>query len=375
MNKKISFVFGTRPEGIKLAPVIKAFKAGNMNVEVVVTGQHRTMLDQVLQIFEITPDVDLNLMSNNQSLAQFTAKAIATLDSYFAESKPDFVVVQGDTNTVFAASLAAFYHKISVIHVEAGLRTGNKYSPFPEEMNRLLTGRIADLHFAPTQLAKDNLLKENVNEQNIYITGNTGIDSLLYIVEKLANKSFELPGIAEIPAEYLNEKRLILITGHRRENFGAGFENMCDAIRTLATNYPDYLFVYPVHLNPNVQAPVYERLGNMPNIKLMPPQDYVHFAALMQAAHIILTDSGGVQEEAPSLNTPILVMREDTERPEGVEAGCAILVGTDKDKIVANFDRLMQDKAFYEKMAQIENPYGDGTASAKILSIVQNILA
>lgn len=367
---KLSFIFGTRPEAIKLAPLIIYFKnKGTHEINVCVTAQHRQMLDQVLEIFEITPDVDLNLMKPNQSLSELTANAINSLNTYFTSYKPDAVFVQGDTTTVFAASLVAFYHKVKVIHVEAGLRTNNKYSPFPEEINRQLTSKLTDLHLAPTQKSYENLVKEGIPKETIFITGNTVIDAL-FMVKNKAEKINKINGLDDNLLS--SDKKIVLITGHRRENFGEGFQNICKAIKILSEKFPEHHFIYPVHLNPNVQKPVYEILGNSKNIHLIEPQTYLPFIKLMLRSDIILTDSGGVQEEAPSLGKPVLVMRENTERPEAVEAGTVKLVGTNIKKIVSEATLLLTDKNAYDKMARAINPYGDGKACERIYDIVSN---
>jgi len=330
------------------------------------------MLDQVLEIFEITPDVDLNLMKPNQSLSELTANAINSLNTYFTSYKPDAVFVQGDTTTVFAASLVAFYHKVKVIHVEAGLRTNNKYSPFPEEINRQLTSKLTDLHLAPTQKSYDNLVKEGIPKETIFITGNTVIDAL-FMVKNKAEKINKINGLDDNLLS--SDKKIVLITGHRRENFGEGFQNICKAIKILSEKFSEHHFIYPVHLNPNVQKPVYEILGNSKNIHLIEPQTYLPFIKLMLRSDIILTDSGGVQEEAPSLGKPVLVMRENTERPEAVEAGTVKLVGINIEKIVSEATLLLTDKNAYDKMARAINPYGDGKACERIYDIVSNNLA
>lgn len=373
-KKKISLIFGTRPEAIKLCPLVKSINdAEGLVAEVCVTGQHREMLDQVLDIFSVTPDTDLNLMKPGQSLAGFTARAIAAIDEYLCNSKPDFVVVQGDTTTVFCAALCAFYHKIPVGHVEAGLRTWDKHSPFPEEINRVLTSRVADMHFAPTETSRANLLKEGIAEDVVFVTGNTVIDALLQVVDKAR---LEPPRIDELPDHLQpgssDEARVVLITGHRRENFGSGFENICHAIARLAKDYPDINFIYPMHLNPNVREPVNRILGNLTgrNVFLIEPLDYYHFVAMMDRAAIILTDSGGVQEEAPSLGKPVLVMRDTTERPEAVEMGTVKLVGTDEAAIYKNVSLLLDDSAAYQKMANAVNPYGDGKSCGRIASLI-----
>ena len=369
--KKISVIFGTRPEAIKLALVILELKKypGIFEINVCVTAQHREMLDQVLDIFNIVPDVDLNIMKPDQSLSELTSKAIKLLDEYLLSIKPDLILVQGDTTTTFAASLTAFYRKIKIGHVEAGLRTWKKFSPFPEEINRTFTTKLADLHFAPTKLSKENLLKEGVEEEKVFITGNTVIDALLIAKEKISGKNVPIHGL---PEHLQNGKdcNMILITGHRRENFGEGFRNICEAISELAVKYKNIEFVYPVHLNPNVQKPVYEILSGHKNIHLIKPLDYLPFVSLMDKSRIILTDSGGVQEEAPSLGKPVLVMRENTERPEGVDAGTVKIVGTQKEKIVKETEHLLNNKSEYDKMANAVNPYGDGKASQRIFEIL-----
>jgi UDP-N-acetylglucosamine 2-epimerase (non-hydrolysing) len=371
-KKKISIIFGTRPEAIKLIPVILELKKNPLfEVSICVTAQHRQMLDQVLQIFSVVPDKDLNLMKPNQTLSGLTATIISSIDNYFSEYKPDIVLVQGDTTTVMAVSLVAFYHKVKVGHVEAGLRTHKKYSPFPEEMNRVITSRIADLHFAPTEISKKNLLIEGINEQNVFITGNTVIDALFLASDKVKEINPEIPGL-NLKLEELAP--YILITGHRRENFGDGFINICESIRELAEKYSDHNFIYPVHLNPNVQDPVKKILSDKGNIFLLEPQTYLPFISLMMNSKIILTDSGGVQEEAPSLGKPVLVMRENTERPEAVTAGTVKLVGTNKELILNSVSTLINDKTEYEKMANAVNPYGDGYASIRINEILQNNL-
>ncbi|MHB1050448.1 MAG: non-hydrolyzing UDP-N-acetylglucosamine 2-epimerase [Bacteroidota bacterium] len=366
-NQKISVIFGTRPEAIKLAPVISSLRnKSDFTVEVCVTAQHRSMLDQVLEIFGIVPDADLNIMMPNQSLAEITSNAIKAVDRYLAGSKPDIVLVQGDTTTVLAASLASFYHRIPVGHVEAGLRTYNKYSPFPEEINRVLTTHIAELHFAPTPLSKENLIKEGIPSGKIYVTGNTVIDALLLAKEKVLRHPPVVEGFSE--EMFIDKKPLVLITGHRRENFGTGFESMCTAIAILAANFPDHRFVYPVHLNPNVREPVFRILGGSPNIILMEPVGYLPFVRLMLRSTLILTDSGGIQEEAPTFGIPVLVMRDTTERPEGIASGTVKLVGTDTANIISAVSMLLTDTIAYKAMASSANPYGDGKASERIIA-------
>jgi UDP-N-acetylglucosamine 2-epimerase (non-hydrolysing) len=373
MKKKISFIFGTRPEAIKLAPVILALKAdGHFDCRVCVTAQHREMLDQVLEVFDIRPDVDLNLMQPNQTLAGLTAKAITAIDGYLTEEKPDMVIVQGDTTTVFCAALCAFYHKIPVGHVEAGLRTWNKYSPFPEEINRVLATHLSTLHFAPTNKSRDNLIKEGISADKIFVTGNTVIDALYLALDKIKANPPVIPNLPEGIME--NGQPLVLITGHRRENFGEGFKNICSAIKTLAKQFPRVSFVYPVHLNPNVQEPVYNLLSKQKNIHLIEPLGYLPFVALMNRATIILTDSGGVQEEAPSLGKPVLVMRETTERPEAVDAGTVKLVGTDPALICSEAENLLNSTVAYEAMSRAHNPYGDGKAAERIIKLLTPLL-
>ena len=370
MKKRVSFIFGTRPEAIKLSPVILQMKDHpDLEPQVCVTGQHREMLDQVLDVFEVVPDVDLALMLPNQTLSELTARAISAIDAYLTGKKPDMVVVQGDTTTVFCAALCAYYHKIPVGHVEAGLRTWNKYSPFPEEINRVLATQLADLHFAPTNTSRDNLLREGVTPDRIFVTGNTVIDALGLALEKVKSDPPEIPGLP--PGAMTNGRPLVLITGHRRESFGEGFRNICLAIVELAHRFPSAEFVYPVHLNPNVREPVFRLLGNIPNIRLIDPLGYLSFVALMNRAEIILTDSGGIQEEAPTLGKPVLVMRDTTERPEAVSAGTAKIVGAETVSIVREATCLLSDGESYRKMAQAHNPYGDGRASMRIVDIIR----
>jgi len=373
--KKISVVFGTRPEAIKLAPVILELKKHPdlFDVNICVTAQHRQMLDQVLEVFEIKPDVDLNLMKPNQTLAVLTSEAIVGIDNYLKKEKPDMILVQGDTTTVFAASLAAFYNKIKIGHVEAGLRTNDKYSPFPEEINRVLTTKIVDIHFAPTQLSKENLIKDSVSPDKIFITGNTVIDALFIVKEKVLKNNPIIDGLDQ-SLLYNDNRKLVLITGHRRENFGDGFNNICHAIAELAEQFKDVLFVYPVHLNPNVREPVFRILGNHVNIFLIEPLSYLPFVALMMRSTLILTDSGGVQEEAPSLAKPVLVMRENTERPEAVDAGTVKLVGTSIKNIVNTTAELLHNNTEYKKMANAINPYGDGKSANRIKTILELLI-
>lgn len=367
--KRIALVFGTRPEAIKLAPVYRSLKANfpEWDIRVCSTGQHRQMLDQVLQVFEIKKDFNLDLMEPGQDLTNLTARILLGLKQVFSEWQPDMVLVHGDTTSTLGASLAAYYQRIPVAHVEAGLRTHNIYSPWPEEINRKLTGSIAALHFAPTVTASANLISEGVREENIVVTGNTVIDALHFAVAVLDRQTEPPIQLRNFLNGLNNKSRIVLVTGHRRENFGAGFENICEAIRKLALRN-DIEIIYPVHLNPNVQEPVNRLLGEIRNIRLIPPQDYLPFVYLMRRSYLILTDSGGVQEEAPSLGKPVLVMRDTTERPEAVAAGTAKLVGTDTDRIVAECERLLNDNSAYMQIAETMNPYGDGQASARIVA-------
>jgi len=371
--KKISFIFGTRPEGIKLCPLILAMKERpDFEPHVCVTAQHRKMLDQVLEVFDVVPDVDLALMQQNQSLSSLTSRAIVSIDKYLSHHKPDMVIVQGDTTTTFCAALAAFYNRIPVGHVEAGLRTQNKFSPFPEEINRVITSRIADLHFAPTQWAKENLLKEGVPEDRIFVTGNTVIDALHIAVEKVRRNPPPIPGLSSHLLNGDSQRSLVLITAHRRENFGDGFRNICEAISELSKRFPDTAFVYPVHLNPNVRKPVFDILSGHRNIYLIEPLSYLPFVALMNRAKLLLTDSGGVQEEAPSLGKPVLVMRDTTERPEAVDAGTVKLVGTDRRMIIDNVSTLLTNDKACNAMANAVNPYGDGKACERIVQAIKD---
>lgn len=375
LTKKISVVFGTRPEAIKLAPVILALKTNpQFDCRVCVTAQHREMLDQVLQVFGIVPDVDLNLMQPNQTLAGLTTRAIESLDHYFSEEQPDMVMVQGDTTTVFCAALSAFYHHIPIAHVEAGLRTFNLNSPWPEEANRVFTSHLADLHFAPTATSRDNLLREGVSSERIFVTGNTVIDALFIALEKIKATPPDISGLPQYLMQQGSNDPLVLITGHRRENFGEGFKNICQAISQLASRFPNVTFVYPVHLNPNVQKPVYDLIAGHRNVHLISPLDYLPFVALMARSTLILTDSGGVQEEAPSLGKPVLVMRDTTERPEAVDMGTVKLVGTNITAIVEDTTTLMTDDKAYAAMANAVNPYGDGNATARILTACAHFL-
>ncbi|HGS5164674.1 TPA: non-hydrolyzing UDP-N-acetylglucosamine 2-epimerase [Vibrio harveyi] len=371
--KKVLTVFGTRPEAIKMAPLVHALATDErFEAKCCVTAQHREMLDQVLELFEITPDYDLNLMQQGQTLNDVTARILLELKPVLQEFKPDVVLVHGDTATTFATSLAAYYEQIPVGHVEAGLRTGNIYSPWPEEANRRLTGSLTKYHFAPTETSKQNLLKENFAEEDISVTGNTVIDALLMVQNKIENDS-ELNEELRAKFPFLDDsKKLILVTGHRRESFGGGFERICEALAQTAKAHSDVQILYPMHLNPNVREPVNRMLGDTDNVLLIEPQQYLPFIYLMSRAHIILTDSGGIQEEAPSLGKPVLVMRNSTERPEAVEAGTVKLVGTDVTKITESLDLLLDDQDEYKKMSFSHNPYGDGKASQRIINAILN---
>lgn len=374
-------VFGTRPEAIKMAPLVKEFQKhpDKFQTIVCVTGQHRQMLDQVLEIFEIKPDYDLNIMKQGQDLYDVTARVLTGMRDVLKETQPDVVLVHGDTTTSTAAALAAFYQQIPAGHVEAGLRTHNIYSPWPEEMNRQITGRIAEYDFAPTPLSRENLLAEGVNEDKITVTGNTVIDALYMVVDKIKNNKEldkELETLLKDAGYDVNRladgKKLVLITGHRRENFGEGFISMCKAIKTLTEKYPDVDFVYPMHLNPNVRKPIHEVFGEnlegLGNMFFIEPLEYLSFVYLMEKSNIVLTDSGGIQEEAPGLGKPVLVMRDTTERPEALEAGTVKLVGTDYDKIVNEVSALLDNPSHYEEMSKAVNPYGDGKACERIVS-------
>ena len=371
--KKILIVFGTRPEAIKMAPLVKEFQKHSTKflTKVCITAQHREMLDQVLNIFEIIPDYDLNIMKAGQDLYDITSRVLIGMRDVLHEFQPDLILVHGDTTTSSTAALASFYKQIPVAHIEAGLRTGNIYAPWPEEMNRMLTRCLTQFHFSPTPTSKENLLKENVQDDNIIITGNTVIDALHLILKKISlNQSLHdniVLNLAEKGVKILKDKRIVLITGHRRENFGLGFIDICSAIKEIALRYPDVDLIYPVHLNPNVQQPVREILNGLDNVILTDPLEYLPFIYLMERSHIILTDSGGIQEEAPSLGKPVLVMRTTTERPEAVEAGTVKLVGTDKVKIVSEMVKLLDIPEYYQSMAKAHNPYGDGLASKRIV--------
>lgn len=368
--RRILVVFGTRPEAIKMVPVVHALKAkACFEVKVCVTAQHRQMLDQVLELFAIQPDFDLNLMRPGQDLTDITAQVLQGMRDVFTQWQPDAVLVHGDTTTSLATSLAAYYHRIPLGHVEAGLRTGNIYSPWPEEINRRVTGTIAHWHFAPTTIAQDNLRKENVAAEHIHVTGNTVIDALLQVAQTIKNNAALRSQLTQQFAFLDPSKKMILVTGHRRENFGQGFESICKALATIAQR-DNVQVVYPVHLNPNVQEPVQRILGTHPNIHLIAPQDYLPFVYLMQQAHIILTDSGGIQEEAPSLGKPVLVMRDTTERPEAVAAGTVKLIGTDSAALVKAALDLLDDAQAYQAMSQAHNPYGDGQAAQRIAALL-----
>lgn len=377
--KKILLVFGTRPEAIKMAPLVKEFLKypNDFKTEVCVTGQHREMLDQVLEIFEITPDYDLNIMKHGQDLYDVTAKVLVGMRDILKKTNPDIVFVHGDTSTSTAAALASYYQQIPVAHIEAGLRTNDIYSPWPEEMNRQITGRLATYHFSPTSLSKKNLLNENIKNEQIIVTGNTVIDGLYLVLEKIKSSNSlkdELEkNIRELGYNVnriKSNKKLVLITGHRRENFGDGFINICKALRDLTLKYPDVDFVYPMHLNPNVRKPIIEIFGNetaMLNMFFIEPLDYLNFVFLMGISNIILTDSGGIQEEAPGLGKPVLVMRDTTERPEALEAGTVKLVGTNYGKIIKEVSKLIDNKDYYDSMSKAVNPYGDGLACSRIV--------
>lgn len=369
---KVLSVFGTRPEAIKMAPLVNLLKAdASVDSRVCVTGQHREMLDQVLRLFDITPEYDLAIMKAGQDLYDVTTSILLSIKAVLRDFKPDVVLVHGDTSTTFAAALACYYEKIAVGHVEAGLRTGNIYSPWPEEANRKLTGAITRFHFAPTATSKANLLAENTSESHIYVTGNTVIDALLQVVDKIdADAELRASFEAQFPFGQ-HGRRMILVTGHRRESFGSGFENICAALKDIAAQFPDADVVYPVHLNPNVREPVFRLLSNSPNVHLIEPQDYLPFVYLMSRSYLVLTDSGGIQEEAPSLGKPVLVMRDTTERPEAVAAGTVKLVGTDAALIVAEVAKLMTDKAYYDAMSFAHNPYGDGKACQRIIDALK----
>jgi UDP-N-acetylglucosamine 2-epimerase (non-hydrolysing) len=369
---KVLSVFGTRPEAIKMAPLVNLLKQQtDIDSRVCVTGQHREMLDQVLQLFNIKPEYDLAIMKAGQDLYDVTTSILLNIKPVLRDFKPDVVLVHGDTSTTFAAALACYYEKTAVGHVEAGLRTGNIYSPWPEEANRKLTGAITRFHFAPTATSQQNLLNEQVNPAHIVVTGNTVIDALLQVVAKIEDDAVLSQRFADQFPYGQDGRRLILVTGHRRESFGAGFEHICGALKQIAQQFPDCDIVYPVHLNPNVREPVFRLLSDAPNVHLIEPQDYLPFVYLMSRSTLVLTDSGGIQEEAPSLGKPVLVMRDTTERPEAVEAGTVKLVGTDQAKIIAEVSKLLTDKAYYDSMSFAHNPYGDGKACQRIIDAIR----
>ena len=379
--KRIMLVFGTRPEAIKMAPLVKEFQKCPENFETVVcvTGQHREMLDQVLRIFDINPDYDLNIMRQGQDLYDVTSRVLLGMRDVLKEVKPDIVLVHGDTTTSTAAALASFYQQISVGHVEAGLRTHNIYSPWPEEMNRQITGRIATYHFAPTPLSRQNLLNEGISNNRIFVTGNTVIDALYWVVDRIkSDKDLDAELVTALKTagyDTCRGKRIVLITGHRRENFGDGFINICNAIKDLSCRYPDVDFVYPMHLNPNVRRPIHKVFGqdlsDLGNMFFIDPLEYLSFVYLMEKSSVVLTDSGGIQEEAPGLGKPVLVMRETTERPEALEAGTVKLVGTDYDRIVEEMSVLLDSSEAYERMSRAVNPYGDGKACGRIITLLK----
>ena len=372
---KILAVFGTRPEAIKMAPVLRAI-GKKMDVKVCVTAQHRHMLDQALELFEITPDYDLDIMKSGQDLFDITSKVLLGIKQVIQSESPDIILVHGDTSTSMAVSMAAFYLQIPIGHVEAGLRTYDINSPFPEEFNRQLTARVATFHFAPTEVARQNLLNERVPDRQIYVTGNTVIDALLSVIEKARSTSFSNSILKSVP--FLKQQKddlphIILVTGHRRENFGKGFEEICQALHDIATDNPDIQVIYPVHLNPNVLEPVNRILSNLNNVHLIEPMEYLAFVKLMDLSYLVLTDSGGIQEEAPSLGKPVLVMRDTSERPEGIDAGTVKLVGSSKKEIVKKVNQLLTNNELYTKMSRAHNPYGDGNASNTICAILENI--
>ena len=371
--KKVLIVFGTRPEAIKMAPVVHSLKE-TMDVKVCVTGQHKEMLDQVLNVFELSKDYDLEIMTPNQDLVDITSAVMLGLRDILLTEPPDLVLVHGDTSTSTAAALCSFYHKIPVGHVEAGLRTRDLYSPFPEELNRQVTGRIANFHFAPTEISKSNLIEEGIPEETIFVTGNTVVDALLAIIPKARKEKFDKNLVKKLPFLInVNIPKIILVTGHRRENFGKGFEEICYALKEIADRNKDVKIIYPVHLNPNVQEPVNNILSSIENVYLIAPLGYIQFIKIMDLSYIILTDSGGIQEEAPSLGKPVLVMRDSTERPEAVQAGTVKLVGANKLDIIREVNKLIDDKHLYDAMARAHNPYGDGLAANKIRKIIEGL--
>lgn len=358
--KKLMFFIGTRPEGIKMAPIIKKFKESDFTIKVCNTGQHKELLDQTLSFFEIKPDFDLAVMEPNQSLEKLNSKLLLAISDLLEKEKPDLIFVHGDTSTCFVSSLAAFYKKIPIAHIEAGLRTNNKFSPFPEEINRVLVSKLADFHFSPTELAAKNLIKEGINNDKVFVTGNTVIDALFDTISKLK--------------EIDKEEKIILITGHRRENFGKGFENIFSAIKNLAQKNIDHKFIYPVHPNPNVKNLAEKFFNNLNNVHLTAPLDYFEFVEMMQKSYLIITDSGGIQEEAPSLGIPVIVTRETTERPEAVSSGTVILVGNDAKKLEDQVNKLIENKEYYNSFKKLQNPYGDGKSSERILKIINEVI-
>ena len=368
---KICFILGTRPEAIKLAPVIWASRRRGLDCEICVTGQHREMLHQALSCFDLVPDTDLAIMEKDQTLPSLTARAMWTLGTYLTGKRFSMVMVQGDTTTTFCAALAAFYSGISVGHVEAGLRTGNKLAPYPEEVNRLLTTRLANLHFAPTEQARENLLCEGISPDDIFLTGNTVVDALQMVAERVTSPP-EIPGVN---SKQLEGRRLVMVTSHRREAFGEGIAAICDAVAELAHSFPELVFIYMVHLNPNVSVPVRQRLQGIHNVLLVSPLEYLPFVWLLKRCTLVLTDSGGIQEEAPTFAKPVLVMRQTTERPEGIRAGVAKLVGTSTNSIVAEANKILTDDDEYEAMSRGGNPYGDGHASERIIDVCERLLA
>ena len=373
MVKKILTIFGTRPEAIKMAPLIIKLKK-DFNTKICLTAQHREMLDQVINLFEIEPDYDLDVMKHNQNLFGLTTELLNNLQEILEIEKPDLVLVHGDTTTTLSAAMGAFYLKIPIGHIEAGLRTYNHYSPFPEELNRQLTSKLANLHFAPTETARQNLLKENIPSKNIFVTGNTIIDALFSVIEKSKKEKYPSDLVKTMPFlshSEVDKPKIVLVTGHRRENFGTGFEQICLALKSIAQEHANIKIIYPVHLNPNVIEPVQNLLGNIENIHLIKPMEYLHFIKLMNDSYIVLTDSGGLQEEAPSIGKPVLVMRDTTERPEAVEAGTVKIVGTSTENIISTTNDLLKNNSLYSEMSRSHNPYGDGKACMRISKILQ----
>jgi len=372
--EKILIIFGTRPEAIKMAPLVNKFSKF-YKISVCVSAQHRQMLDQVLEIFNIKPDFDLDIMSDNQDLFDISSILLSKFKSVLTDVAPDLVLVHGDTTTSMIASLASYYLQIPVGHVEAGLRTHDIFSPYPEELNRQITSRIAKYHFAPSKIAKNNLIKENIPEDNIFVTGNTVIDAVKMITKKSSEFNFSKSFLEKVPKKIFDheDSKIILVTGHRRENFGIGFENICFALKEIASNFPEVIIVYPVHLNPNVLKPVKNILKNVPNIFLVEPLDYISFIKLLEMSYIVLTDSGGVQEEAPSLGKPLFIMRSVTERPEVIDCGNAMLVGTESSSIIGNVSLVLENQDIYRKMSQANSPYGEGDASDKITKIIREV--